>query len=197
MSAELIPQASENNPVDIQKGIASLKEYAQSLSVIDELSFRAATGICRKVRDWCKMVEHFRKESNAPDQARISARNDKAKELSKPLLEIDALIGDKVSKYHEHLEEVKRIEAEKIAAYSKLLDEDVPYIPPAEKSLRGDGMVVYPKTEKKFRVVDISKVPLKYLQLNEEAVKADVKLGVNEIAGLEIFEVTTTQMRSR
>lgn len=197
MSAELIAHPPENSPVDIQKGIASLKEYAQNLSVLDELSFKAATGICRKVRDWCKMVEHFRKESNAPDQARINARNDKAKELSKPLVEIDALIGQKVAKYHEHLEEVKRIEAEKIEAYSKLLDEEVPYIPPAEKSLRGDGMVVYARTEKKFKLVDLSKVPLKYLQLNEEAVKTDIKLGINEIAGLEIFQQTTTQMRSR
>jgi hypothetical protein len=195
MSAEVVPQQPQQ--VDLKQGIASLRSYAENLMIFDEMSFNAATALCRKVRDWCKMIEHFRKESNAPDQARINARNDKAKELSKPLGEIDLLMADRVARYHAALEEQKRIAAAKIEAYSKLMDEEVPYVPSAEKTLRGDGMVVYSKNEKKFKVVDLAQVPLKYLQLNEDAVKADIKLGVNEIAGLEIFTTTTTQMRSR
>lgn len=195
MSAELIQQPTQQ--VDLKQGIANLRAYAENLTVLDEVSFHAATALCRKVRDWCKMIEHFRKESNAPDQSRINARNDKAKELAKPLTEIDSLMVERVAKYHAILEERKRQEAAKIEAYSKLMDEEVPYIPPAEKTLRGDGMIVYSKPEKKFKVLDLSKVPLKYLQLNEDAVKSDIKLGVNAIDGLEIYTTTTTQMRSR
>jgi hypothetical protein len=45
--------------------------------------------------------------------------------------------------------------------------------------------------------VDISKVPTKYLMVNEEAVKRDLKLGIETIPGLEVYEETTTQLRVR
>lgn len=39
-----------------------------------------------------------------------------------------------------------------------------------------------------FRVVDLSKVPLKYLSLNETAVRSAIKDGERNIDGLEIFQ---------
>ncbi len=39
-----------------------------------------------------------------------------------------------------------------------------------------------------FRLVDISKVPVQYLQLNTVAVRDAIKSGVHEINGLEIFQ---------
>ena len=39
-----------------------------------------------------------------------------------------------------------------------------------------------------FRLTDLSKVPLQYLQLNETAVRNAIKSGERNIAGLEIFQ---------
>lgn len=39
-----------------------------------------------------------------------------------------------------------------------------------------------------FRVVDLSKVPVEFLQLNSVAVREAIKTGVREINGLEIFQ---------
>ncbi len=66
-----------------------------------------------------------------------------------------------------------------------------------EKTIRGEGAILTTKTEKAFRVLDISKVPLKYLMVDEAAVKKDLKLGINEVPGIEVFESTTTQLRMR
>lgn len=39
-----------------------------------------------------------------------------------------------------------------------------------------------------FRVVDFSKIPLQYLQLNETAVRSAIKEGIRQIEGLEIYK---------
>jgi len=45
------------------------------------------------------------------------------------------------------------------------------------------------KTTWEFKLDDIEKVPMQYLQLNEKLVKEAIKLGHREIPGIEIFEV--------
>jgi hypothetical protein len=84
-----------------------------------------------------------------------------------------------------------------LKAAAHLLDVDVPYLMPIEKNLRGDGAMTVTRTVRKFRIVDPSKVPLKYMKLDEEAVKAAIKLGVAEIEGLEIYDEKETTLRSR
>ncbi len=53
------------------------------------------------------------------------------------------------------------------------------------------------KTEKTFRIIDISKVPAKYLTVDEKAVERDLKLGVGTIEGLDIYSITKTSLRTR
>jgi hypothetical protein len=43
----------------------------------------------------------------------------------------------------------------------------------------------------------MAKVPAKYLMVDEAAIKRDLKLGVSEIDGIEIFEEKITQLRTR
>ena len=66
-----------------------------------------------------------------------------------------------------------------------------------ESIVRGDGAITVTKTETRFRVVDLSKVPLKYLVVDEAAIKRDIKLGLTQIDGLELYEEKTTQLRTR
>ncbi len=84
-----------------------------------------------------------------------------------------------------------RIEAEREAArkleMEALLERaragelvDVP-APPPERATRT-------KTAWKYKVVDLSKVPRKWLTLDEKAVKAAIDAGERKINGLEIYE---------
>jgi hypothetical protein len=128
----------------------------------------------------------------------MAAINDKAKELTDPLDQVIALANAKVNGYHKFLEDQKRQEEESLRLEAAMFDaEDEVYVPPLEKVLRGDGAVTVTKTEKHFKVMDLSKVPMKYLMVNEKAIEQDLKLGINEIPGLEIFETTSTQLRVR
>ena len=45
-------------------------------------------------------------------------------------------------------------------------------------------------------VVDLSKVPRRYLELDERAVKADIKAGIREIEGLKIYEEPKSVFRT-
>ncbi len=66
-----------------------------------------------------------------------------------------------------------------------------------EKTLRGDGALAVTKIVKDFRLSDLSKVPLKYLKLDEASIKKDIALGVDSIPGIDIFEEKKVSLRTR
>jgi hypothetical protein len=203
MSAELVEKETfdllpERNQFDWKKKLGEIVASAQSVEVNNENAFRKITSMYAQSKDWERMIEFSRKQANAPDQERINARNDKAKEILIPLKQIQSIAKDKSARYQEMLEEIKRDEEDQIKKAVALLDlENEPYIEPAEKTHRGDGAIAYTKLVKKFRLVDLSKVPLKYLTLDESAVEQDIKLGVMEISGIEVFEEKITTLRTR
>ena len=119
------------------------------------------------------------------------------KELSEPLDKIIEIANAKTGSYQKLLEEQKRVNDEETRQAAALFGDSDIYIAPLEKTIRGDGAMAITKTVKKFRLSDINKVPMKYLMLNEKAIELDIKLGLSEIAGLEIYEEQTTQLRVR
>jgi len=169
-----------------------------TLEVTNETSFKEMTSIYAESKDWEKRIEFLRKQANAPDQERINARNDKAKDLLSPLKEIQHLAKQKCEQYQLLLVNQKKEEEERARRAADLIGlNDLPYIAPVENSTRGDGAIMYTRTVRKFRIVDVNKVPFKYFQLNSEMIERDIKLGVAEIPGLEIYDENITQLRTR
>jgi alanyl-tRNA synthetase len=188
----------ERSRVSLKERLDLIVTTASNLAVTNEEHFRRITSLYAESKSWENKIEFIRKEANAPDQARISARNDKAKELLTPLKQIQAIAKDKSAQYQELLEQNKRKEEQKMAQAVELLGlDEMPYVPPVDKSIRGDGALMYTKMVKRFRLTDLSKVPLKYLMLNEEAIEQDIKLGVAVIPGIEIYEEKVTQLKAR
>lgn len=188
----------EENGVDVKQTIQDMVLFAKSMTVENDGSFKSMTSLYRQARDWKKLIEEKRKGATEPFRRQTSAINDKAKELSEPLTTVEEIAKMKVDGYQKMLEQKKEIEDAKIREAAAILDIDENlYIPPIEKSIRGEGAMAYTKVEKKFRLSDISKVPAKYLKLDEQAIKQDIKFGVNEIPGLEIYEEKSIQLRSR
>lgn len=206
MSAELItdestfvvPLNSKEHESQIKAVINQMVSFTLQLDVVNDAAYKKVTSLYRQARDWKKAIEAKRKQLVDPLRRQTSLINDKAKDLTDPLDQVIDMANMKASGYTKMLEEAKKKEDERIRLAASLFDaEDEVYIPPMEKNIRGEGASTFTKIEKKFKVVDISKVPLKYLTVNEKAVEMDIKMGINAIPGLEIYETQTTTLRSR
>jgi hypothetical protein len=198
MSVELIQSSNQNEGLQISQVVTDMVTYIENLVVDNEIAFKSATSVYRQARDWKNIIEQQRKVALEPYRRRVVTINDKAKELSDPLDRVIEATNAKCAGYQSHLEIIKKQEESKIREAAKMLDIEAPiFIPPMEKSLRGDGAITSTKVEKKFRVTDIAKVPTKYLMVDEKAVKQDLKLGIFQIEGLEIYEEKTTTLRAR
>lgn len=194
----LIPLDAAESALQVKKTIRDMLAFTEQLVVNTETAYKKITSLYAQAREWKKCLESKRKELVDPFRKQMAAINDKAKELTDPLDQVISLANAKVNGYQAFLQDLKRQEEENLRSAASLFDaEDEVYIAPLEKVLRGDGAVTVTKTEKRFKVLDLTKVPLKYLMVNEKAVEQDLKLGINEIPGLEIWEETTTQLRVR
>lgn len=188
----------ERQSVDIKLRLTQILDYSKQLDVVDESGFRKIMALYSESKGWEKKIEFLRTEANGPDQERINARNDKAKELLKPLKEIQIVAKTKSAQYQAILEERKRQEEKRIEDILDIIGVDeMPYIEPIDKSVRTEKAMMYTKVVKKFRVVDRDKIPAKYLMVNEKAIENDIKLGVANIEGVEIYEEEVTQLRTR
>lgn len=194
----LVPLESSSHEVQIKSTIRDMVAFVKGLAVNSEASYNKVTSMYRQAREWKRSIEAKRKELVEPFRKQMAVINDKAKDLTDPLDSVIAMANVKSTVYLRMLEEAKRNEDEQLRKVAAIFDaEDEIYIPPMEKNIRGEGAVLVTKTEKTFRVIDITKVPTKYLMVDEAAVKRDLKLGVVEIPGLEVFETTTTSLRTR
>ncbi len=200
MSANAIVEVNSDvtiNELEIKKLITDMQIFAKNLDVTQESAFKKITSIYADAKTWDRIIEQKRKEGNAPFQSRINENNDRAKEITEPLKLIQEICKRKADGYQRMLEEQKRKEREAIESAAAIFDAEMPYLPPAPTNHRGDGAVAYSKTETKFRCIDLALVPRKYLMLDEDAVKRDIKLGIAEIAGIEIYQTKTTQLKLR
>jgi hypothetical protein len=202
MSAQTIPIEIDEylleNKVTVKEKLHMIVADAINLEVTTDDGFKRMTNMYSESKEWEKRIEYLRKEANRPDQNRISGRNDKAQEILGPLKQIQTIAKQKCEKYQLLLEQQKAYEQQQMVDAADVLGlDDVPMVAPLDKSIRGDGALMFTRTVKKFRTVDLSKVPLKYLQVNEDLIKQDMNLGVSEIAGIEIYEEKVTQLRTR
>jgi hypothetical protein len=199
--------AFENNPFDIsyehhegmiKNNINAMVYMADSLSVMNDEGYKQVTSLYRTARDWKKVIEQKRKEMVEPFRKQVAYINDKAKELTDPLDTVIELSNRKANAYVRFLDEMKLKEEAKLKAAASLFEaEDEVYLPPTSNLLKGSDAVAVTMVEKRFKLTDISLVPTKYLTLNEGEIKKDLKLGILEIPGIEIYEETITKLRAR
>ena len=202
MAIDIVPEQAaisfEENSTLVKSVIADMVAFANEVTCSTEAGYKKITSLYSQAREWKKTIETKRKALIEPFRKQQSAINDMAKELTDPLDQVITIANLKATNYQAQLNKLKEEEAEQLRAAAALFDaEEALYIPPMAKVLRGDGAMAITKTEKVFRVVDIEKVPAKYLMVNEALVKQDLKLGINEIPGIEITLEQKTTLRTR
>lgn len=183
---------------EIRDRVITMRALAIATKIDGEESYCKITSLYSEARDWKKQVESKRKALTEPLRKQIASVNDRARELTDPLDEIIQITNRKAGDYAALLES-KRIEQEiSLKEAASLFDsEREVFVEEIPSTIRGDGALSVTKIEKRFRLIDITKVPSKYLTIDEAAVKQDLKLGVQEIPGLEVYEEKTTNLRVR
>jgi hypothetical protein len=186
----------ENDTVFVERISRNISRFLGKLEIIDEKTFNAGTFLWKWLKDWKRLSETERKQEGKPYRDKVNSINDKYEKLSAPLEKFEKMIKSQIEEYQSILEMRRIVNLKSAQEASEILGESV-LLPEQPKSLRGNGAIAYQKIERKFRVLDLVKIPLKYLMINEAKIKEDIKLGIFEIPGIEIYEEKTTQLRSR
>jgi len=196
--SEEAPVSLEGNTLQVRNIIKDMLAFASALVVDNEGAYKKMTSLYSQARAWKKCVDEKRKALTEPLRKQVASINDKAKELVDPLDGVIDLANAKATSYQRILEQKRQEEEEKLRKAAELFDaEDEVYVPALEKVIRGDGASAVTKVEKRFRVVDLAKVPTKYLMIDDKKILQDIKLGLDCIDGIEIYEETTTSLRVR
>jgi hypothetical protein len=174
---------------DISKVVDTMMQTVKTLIVESDNSLKQATHMWKQTRDWKKSVETQRKSITEPFRKQISFVNDKAKEVTVPLEEMENILETKINRYNKEKEK-QRLE---VIAAASAFDADASL--PEIQQVHTPGVTTYKRKKVTITVLDIRQVPEKYLKIDEKAVEDAYKMGLL-IPGLEIKEEEIIQMRS-
>ena len=161
--------------------LGDLLEQARGLVVDNEGAFTTITSIYAQARQMEKLINDRLKEANRPAQDSINANKDIAQSFLTPIRGIVRSMQQSNEPMEGAARGEKQAEAAQIQQAAAVFDAPVPYIAPVDKTLKGKGATSITKKRMRFELLELEKVPLRYLQLNERAVEYDIKLGVGSI----------------
>lgn len=159
-------------------------------------NYELVSDIYAQARKYLKLITEKEKKLLEPYKEKINEIRYEAKTHKEPLQRMIDICNAKADDWQKYLT-IKSLEKQrKLVEAAKLFGNDMPIMVDdvtKPKSTRNTTTTI--KTVTKFRVSDISKVPLKYLKIDEDAVNLDIKLGIHNIEGLEIYQETKTTLR--
>jgi len=201
----------------VGKNMPTLLERAKAVQITDELSSKAANDDLKLAKEFISKLETRRKFFVKPLQDHVSSINGEFKKLTSPLKEAYEIVRGKLTVYATELDNKRRAEEEarkkegesKSKAAADFLGEDVPAVVEEPKkqttAIRSSLGSSNLKKIWTFEVVDIKKIPLEYMVLDEKKVNAMIRAhtrnerGVNtcdlEIPGIKVFQKSILAVR--
>lgn len=191
---ENLPEVVSEREKKIQANVPQLLGAANALSIWDEESAANGTDIAKLISESIKIAEDERKAIVKPFNDGVKAINGRFKTITEPLEQALGIVKGKILGFQREQEKLRRQQAEEArkAAEASAAPIVTPVI--AEKT-RGALATSYTIKTSKYRVKDISKVRLDLLMVNDAAVKALMKQGVREEAGIEFYEEESVGIR--
>lgn len=188
----------------IEQTAQAALELALSIEVTDIASAEQSKLKAVELQKILKRVEDIRKEKVKPLNDQVSEINAKAKAISGPLDSAKSSLAQKLMAWQneERMKEEQRKAEERRAAEQAAAaikaDDNASFDDVQTAELKVEiaskpvsmGKAFKPLSTRevwKYRVVDLSKVPLDLLQINEAEANRRVKGGAREIPGLEIY----------
>lgn len=209
----------ESKPIETEENALTLVATAEEAWIDSQITMETGVELDNKIRQALKKLEDERKSFTAPLNDTMKKINARFKPLKDQLEAARTAIQGKIGAYRREQERIRQEEAERerkaqeeaILAEAQRLEAEgkteeadkvvdqapaIPNIPPPSQPsmVRGEssGTASFIK-EGRWTLVDLSKVPLMYLQLNESAINKAVRPsvengGIRDIPGLEITE---------
>ncbi len=202
MSTDTVEIISQN---EIEKTLESFEfaieqtlECALEYNVCSQWAAEEAINLVAKVKSYSKKIDEVRKRINEPYKKMINYNNDKAKPFTDRLERIEYILKGKIDSWKRKFEEEQKQKEEEAKLFQAAVSlEANPFMAVSTDRLKSSDALAYERSEWKFQVESLSEVPLQYLMVNEEKVKALLKAGMREIPGLKIYEEKKTIIRSR
>lgn len=195
----LMTQTQEVQSVIEKDFVQELTKEVIARDIENQNDFEFVSEIYSTMRNVIKKVETEAKTLKKPHQDAINKINFDQKVFLEPCMNLITLCNRKIDYYYRKLEIEKQEEERKEREAARMLDLPVAqvYVAPVEKKLYASNATACTKSEVKFDLVDITKVPSKYIMLDEAAVKRDIKMGIRQIEGLNIYETKKTTLKVR
>ena len=171
----------------IEKEISPIVLQAQEVKIKNQDDMKVAVDILSKLNKWNDSIIEDREKITKPLNEALKEVRAKYKPLEKTLEQAIEIVRNEMSVYQ--TAEVKRVQKEqdaianriregkgglKIETAMRKLDE----IDGVADKVESDSGIVKFRNDKILKIVDISKIPDKYFDLNESALLKDLKAGV-------------------
>lgn len=181
------------NEINTIKTITNHQSLAKlkSLPMKTKDEFLYVTKTYKEVRNIRKAAVDLEKTLCQPFKDKINEIKYKIKEVTDDCDTAIRLCNQKTNVYNVQLAERQR----KIEEGLRLLEEEAPIIIESPKAQSTPHTTTMTRKITTIEVIDITKVPVKYLQINEALVQKDIKLGIRNIEGLNIKEEEKTTLR--
>jgi hypothetical protein len=180
-------------PVEVvqkaESDAALMTKQANAIQVTTTEQEEQAYTALTQIKQAIKTIESKRKEITQPLNASLKTTNAMFKTLSKPFLEADRIIRDKVMDFRQEQEEKAQKELErrqKIQAAHEAKGHETHEITAPKVEVAKTTVTTKRWT---FELINLDKVPIEYLTLDSVTVNKAIRNGVREIAGLNIFQV--------
>lgn len=144
----------------------------------DNEYLEAGSFLLNRFSQVAKTIEDQRLSFTAPLNQSLKSINAFFKTFSEPIEQANRELRDKLTKHRQELE-YKRLEEQ-----MKAEDAGTPLVPDLNKKI---GAVVVKKVWT-FEIKDQTKIPQQYLVVDEVKIRAAIRSGVREIAGVTIFQ---------
>lgn len=184
-------EITEKNLVPIKKNITTAVENSNALQITDVKGIEKASDILNGIATISKSIKAEKNRIVGPAKEIIAWAKEKFGPLEKECEEAETIIKKKMIDFDKIEEERKKKEIEEISEKALSGEIDIDKIPEKTKELEpvssysgNKGSVQFKKLNK-VHIIDLSKIPLKYLIPNEKLIKEDILEGI-EVPGAEI-----------
>ena len=189
---------------DLERGVKDIVAHAKAIRVTDESSREITIAHLENLNRGIKGAEALRKQFVKPIKDSAAAIDKWFRENTAPWKEANLILRSKVDEYVDAEEariakETADRDKEHTAANKEVTDLGAaPVAAPAAlapMSMKTEGSSSSSRKVLDIEIVDLSKVPVKFLILNEVEVKIAYKNGEQEIPGLKLTEKNKLTVR--
>lgn len=191
----------DNEVILIEKESPTLIQKCQSIEIKNELTSKSANDILSALKKMLTKAEDKRKFLVKPAQDTVKRVNEEFKKITEPMQQAIDIIKVKILSYAQEVAAKEKKQIEKTAKLaSDFLGEQVT-VPVANTQVKSSLGTSFITKRWDFETINIEDVPFKYLQVNEQLVRQEIRENTknehgNNICALKIKGIKIFQRES-